>query len=82
MIKLNDGRQIPQLGFGLWNIVPDRYNRNLPNSDPVNNTYAADIIKQAIEVGYRHLDSAWFYGIEEALGLAVHRVLKVLKRDG
>jgi aldehyde reductase len=73
---------IPQVGFGLWQIIPDRGNRE--PGKPVDNEYAAKVIKEAIDVGYRHLDSAWFYGIEEALGMALKQVLsdEQLKKSG
>ena len=42
-LTLNDGRTIPQLGFGVFQIVPG-------------DTAAATA--QALEVGYRHIDTA------------------------
>ena len=58
MITLNDGHQIPQLGFGVFQIPPD-------------DTAAA--VKAALEVGYRHIDTAEMYangGAEEVVAQA------------
>ncbi|MEW9265526.1 aldo/keto reductase [Kineococcus endophyticus] len=48
-IMLNDGREIPQLGFGVFQIPPEE---------------TADAVRTALEVGYRHLDTAQMYGNE------------------
>ena len=53
MITLNDGNQIPQLGFGLYLVPPEE-------------TAAAG--KDALEIGYRHLDTAEMYGNEKGVG--------------
>jgi 2,5-diketo-D-gluconate reductase A len=55
-IPLNNGLEIPQLGFGVFQIPPDK-------------TEAA--VLEAIEVGYRHIDTAQMYGNEQAVGSAV-----------
>ncbi|WP_226359119.1 aldo/keto reductase [Pseudonocardia sp. ICBG601] len=55
-IKLNDGRQIPQLGFGVFQIEPGD---------------TADKVKAALDLGYRHIDTAQMYGNEEGVGKAV-----------
>ncbi|MDX6452583.1 MAG: 2,5-diketo-D-gluconate reductase [Gaiellaceae bacterium] len=55
-IKLNDGRAIPQLGFGVFQIPP-------------NETEHA--VNVALETGYRHIDTAEMYGNEKGVGDAV-----------
>jgi 2,5-diketo-D-gluconate reductase A len=45
-ITLNDGRSIPQLGFGVFQVPPE-------------DTRAA--VETAIEIGYRHFDTAEMY---------------------
>jgi 2,5-diketo-D-gluconate reductase A len=45
-ISLNDGRAIPQLGFGVFQIAPE---------------VTASAISQALEVGYRHIDTSEMY---------------------
>ncbi|GII99944.1 2,5-diketo-D-gluconate reductase A [Sediminihabitans luteus] len=55
-IMLNNGVQIPQLGFGVFQIPPDE-------------TRAATLT--ALEAGYRHIDTAEMYGNEAGVGEAV-----------
>lgn len=54
---LSNGVKIPCMGFGTF---------KLPN-----NEHTVDIIKQAIDCGYRHIDTAFVYENEEATGKAV-----------
>ncbi len=51
---LSDGNQIPCLGFGTWRVK---------DSDN-----GAAIISEAIRAGYRHFDTAAFYGSEGSVG--------------
>ncbi len=55
-ITLNDGKTIPQLGFGVFQIDPSE-------------TKAATLA--ALEVGYRHIDTAEMYGNEKEVGEAI-----------
>jgi 2,5-diketo-D-gluconate reductase A len=55
-IELNDGRAIPQLGFGVFQIPPDETER---------------AVTVALETGYRHIDTAEMYGNEKGVGDAV-----------
>ena len=43
LLTLNDGQTIPQLGFGVFKVDPDQTER---------------IVSDALEVGYRHIDTA------------------------
>ncbi|MBB2899705.1 2,5-diketo-D-gluconate reductase A [Kineococcus radiotolerans] len=56
-ILLNDGREIPQLGFGVFQIEPGD---------------TAQAVKTALDLGYRHIDTAQMYGneAEVAQGIA------------
>ena len=56
MIELNDGVQIPQLGFGVFQIPPED---------------TAEVTVKALETGYRHIDTASAYGNEKGVGEAV-----------
>ncbi|WP_341954040.1 aldo/keto reductase [Salinibacterium sp. TMP30] len=56
LIQLNDGNSIPQLGFGVFKVDPDETER---------------IVTDALEVGYRHLDTAMIYGNETGVGNAI-----------
>ncbi|KAM9172732.1 aldo-keto reductase family 1 member C3-like [Pangshura tecta] len=59
-IKMNDGNRIPALGFGTY------------SPDAVQKSRCEAATKVAIEVGFRHIDGAFIYGIEEEVGRAVH----------
>jgi 2,5-diketo-D-gluconate reductase A len=64
-ITLNDGTTIPQLGFGTLNVQRDR------KSTPANIEATAAIVGQALELGYRHIDTAQSYGTERGVGRAI-----------
>jgi 2,5-diketo-D-gluconate reductase A len=55
-ITLNSGHDIPQLGFGVFQVDPVETER---------------IVTDALEVGYRHIDTAAIYGNEEGVGRAI-----------
>lgn len=55
-VKLNNGVDIPQLGFGVFQIKPEE-------------TRAATL--EALRVGYRHIDTAQGYGNEREVGEAI-----------
>ena len=57
-ITLNDGRTIPQFGFGVFQIKPRE---------------TAEAVTRALEAGYRHIDTAEMYGNEREVGEAVRR---------
>ena len=52
-LRLNDGRDIPQLGLGVYK-VPD--------------AEAARVVEVAIDAGYRHIDTATLYNNERGVG--------------
>ncbi len=55
-LKLNNGITIPQLGFGVFQIPPED---------------TAEATAKALEVGYRHIDTAEMYGNEKGVGEAI-----------
>lgn len=55
-LTLNDGNTIPQLGLGVFLVDPDEAER---------------IVLDALEVGYRHIDTARIYKNEEGVGRAI-----------
>ena len=55
-ITLNDGNTIPQLGFGVFQIAPRD---------------TAQAVSKALEIGYRHIDTAEMYGNEKGVGEAI-----------
>lgn len=55
-LKLNDGHEIPQLGYGVFLVPPDDTER---------------AVSEALEIGYRHIDTAAIYRNEEGVGAAI-----------
>jgi 2,5-diketo-D-gluconate reductase A len=55
-LRLNDGRTAPQLGLGVWQ-VPD--------------VQVADVVRTALDVGYRSIDTATIYGNERGVGQGI-----------
>lgn len=55
-VELNDGRSIPQLGLGVFKVEPER---------------TAEVVRTALEIGYRHVDTAQMYGNERGVGEGV-----------
>src|SRR6201992_646402 len=64
-ITLNPGAAIPQLGYGTLALQPDR------ESNDTNAKITEPIVTQALEAGYRHLDTAQAYGTELGVGRAI-----------
>jgi 2,5-diketo-D-gluconate reductase A len=55
-VALHDGTSIPQLGFGVFQVPPEK---------------TAETVTQAFEVGYRHIDTAQMYENEAGVGEAI-----------
>lgn len=55
-LSLNDGRRIPQIGYGCWQL---------------SDAQAPDLVGRALEAGYRLIDTAAAYGNEAGVGRAV-----------
>ncbi|QNN52841.1 aldo/keto reductase [Nocardioides mesophilus] len=55
-VLLNNGVEIPQIGMGVWRVPAAR---------------AREVVARALELGYRHVDTASLYGNEEGVGQAV-----------
>ncbi len=55
-VRLNNGVEIPQLGFGVFMVPPEQ---------------TEDVTRTALEIGYRHVDTAQMYGNEAGVGRAV-----------
>jgi 2,5-diketo-D-gluconate reductase A len=54
--KLDDGVEIPQLGFGVFQVPPDD---------------TQGVVNEALEAGYRHIDTAAAYRNESGVGAAI-----------
>ncbi|MDA3972771.1 aldo/keto reductase [Enterococcus thailandicus] len=59
-IKLNNGVEMPQLGFGVYQIPMDQ---------------TAEAVYQAIKIGYRLIDTASIYGNEKETGDGIKRAI-------
>jgi 2,5-diketo-D-gluconate reductase A len=57
-VTLNDGHTIPQLGFGVFQIAPEE---------------TAAATRQALEVGYRHIDTAEMYRNERGVAEGIRQ---------
>lgn len=55
-LELNDGNTIPQLGYGVFLVPADEAER---------------AVSEALETGYRHIDTAAIYRNEEGVGAAI-----------
>lgn len=59
-IDMKWGSQFPTVGFGFWKVEKEK---------------TADVCKQAIKVGYRHLDCACDYGNEGEVGQGIKKAI-------
>ena len=65
LLPLNNGREIPQLGFGVYKVPADETGK---------------AVRSALEAGYRHIDTAALYGNEAGVGAGI-RVSGVPRED-
>jgi 2,5-diketo-D-gluconate reductase A len=56
VIRLNDGHTMPGIGIGLYKVPPEQ---------------AREVVRTALEIGYRSVDTAALYGNEGGVGQAV-----------
>ena len=56
--KLKNGREIPSLGLGFWQVAREDAER---------------VVREGFESGYRHIDTAIAYGNEEEIGMALSK---------
>ena len=57
-VRLNNGVEIPQLGFGVFQVPPEQ---------------TMEAVSTALRAGYRHIDTAEMYGNEKQVGEAIAR---------
>ncbi|GJJ15098.1 hypothetical protein Clacol_009373 [Clathrus columnatus] len=55
-IKLNNGMEIPAIGYGTWQAPEDQ---------------VATVVEHALKAGYRHIDCAWSYDNEVGVGQGI-----------
>uniref|UniRef100_A0A1A9UFN1 NADP-dependent oxidoreductase domain-containing protein n=1 Tax=Glossina austeni TaxID=7395 RepID=A0A1A9UFN1_GLOAU len=67
-ITMNNGCEMPALGLGTWGVEP---------------VEMVNIVKRAIDCGYRHIDTALLYRNEKQIGQAIKEKIKekVIKRE-
>lgn len=58
MIELNNGKKIPQLGYGVYEIPNEKTEK---------------CVLEALKIGYRHIDTAHMYGNEKEVGSAIKK---------
>ncbi len=55
-LRLHDGNEIPQLGFGVFQVPPED---------------TQEAVERALQIGYRHIDTAAAYRNEKGVGAAI-----------
>jgi alcohol dehydrogenase (NADP+) len=67
-LALANGDSLPALGLGTWRVEPGQ---------------VATLVRQALELGYRHLDAAAIYGNEAEIGVALEQAMAdgLVRRD-
>ncbi|XP_043120121.1 aldose reductase-related protein 2 [Puntigrus tetrazona] len=63
-IELNDGTYMPLLGLGTW------------KPEAVGQDMSQRAAEAAIAAGYRHIDTAYCYGVETAVGKAIQSMIQ------
>ena len=58
-VQLVSGHEIPVLGLGTWNLRDEQ---------------CKTVIKQALELGYNHIDTAWMYANQRVIGDALREI--------
>lgn len=58
-IQLVSGHEIPVLGLGTWNLRDEQ---------------CKTVIKQALDLGYNHIDTAWMYANQKVIGEALREI--------
>ncbi|XP_059052812.1 aldo-keto reductase AKR2E4-like [Achroia grisella] len=77
-IKLNNGRDIPTVGYGTWLGLNEK-----SVFDTTDLPKMVDALSYAIDIGYRHIDTAHLYRVEPEVGEVINKKIKegVVKRE-
>uniref|UniRef100_A0ABM0MB62 Aldose reductase-like n=1 Tax=Saccoglossus kowalevskii TaxID=10224 RepID=A0ABM0MB62_SACKO len=67
-LTFSNGKTMPQIGLGTWMLKPDE---------------VSNAVKSAIDIGYRHIDTAQLYNNEKEIGDVLAEVLSdgAVKRE-
>ena len=83
-VTLNDGTRHPQIGFGTYKVgfIPASASAAVAGAEESGGEVATatDIVRDALDVGYRFLDCAQFYGNEVQVGEAI-KTSKIPRSD-
>ncbi|CAB3236303.1 unnamed protein product [Arctia plantaginis] len=76
--KLNNGKELPALGYGTWLGLDEKfqlYYDDIPKME--------EALSYAIDIGYRHVDTAHLYKVEPQVGQVVNKKIQdgVVKRE-
>ncbi|KAJ0170163.1 hypothetical protein K1T71_014091 [Dendrolimus kikuchii] len=76
--KLNDGRDIPALGYGTWLGLNDKCEFEMTDLPKM-----VEALSYAIDIGYRHIDTAHLYRVESEVGEVINKKIEqgVVKRE-
>ncbi|CAG2169953.1 unnamed protein product [Oppiella nova] len=68
LIRLNSGKEVPAIGLGTWQTEGPE---------------VIHAVRDALEAGYRHIDTAWFYHNERDVGKGMREAIDkgVVKRE-
>lgn len=66
MYTLSNGVEIPKLGLGTWMIDDER---------------VVQVVKDALDLGYRHIDTAESYRNEKGVGRGIKSLVSTVKRS-
>ncbi|XP_068621702.1 aldo-keto reductase AKR2E4-like [Battus philenor] len=76
--KLNTGQEIPALGYGTWLGLDEKMVFNIQDAPKL-----VEALSYAIDIGYRHIDTAHLYRVEPEIGQVVKQKIAegVVKRE-
>ncbi|XP_013176900.1 PREDICTED: aldo-keto reductase AKR2E4-like [Papilio xuthus] len=76
--KLNNGLELPALGYGTWLGLDDKMEFNMQEAPKL-----VEALSYSIDIGYRHIDTADLYRVEKEIGQVVKLKIKegVVKRE-
>ncbi|XP_050673715.1 aldo-keto reductase AKR2E4-like [Leptidea sinapis] len=76
--KLKSGEEIPAVGFGTWLGLDEKLEFKIKDAPKM-----LEAVMYAIDVGYRHIDTAHLYRVEPEVGYAVRKKIEegVVKRE-